>query len=82
MVPRLSSLVIADIWHELCHTSIKEAHLEEKEKSENGFKRFMLAHFHLWSYPKNINLMTTRFKICKRYLEAKSRGTGPRRLEL
>ena len=43
MVPRLSSLVIADIWHELCHTSIKEAHLEEKEKSEKGFKRFMLA---------------------------------------
>jgi hypothetical protein len=36
-----SPLVIADIWHDLCHTSIKEAHLEEKGKSEKGFKRFM-----------------------------------------
>ena len=75
-----SPLVIADIWHDLCHTSIKEAHLEEKEKSEKGFKRFMLAHFHLWSYPKNIRLMTTRFKICKRYLEGKELWYWPTKI--
>jgi hypothetical protein len=66
-----SPLVIADIWHDLCHTSIEEAHLEEKETSEKGFKRYMIALFFLWTYPKNINLMTTRFDICKRYLEGK-----------
>ena len=40
-----SPLVIADIWHDLCHTSIEEARLEEKETSEKGFKRYMIALF-------------------------------------
>jgi hypothetical protein len=55
-----SPLVIADIWHDLCHNSIEAARLEEKETSEKGFKRYMLSHFYLWSYPKNVNLMKTR----------------------
>jgi hypothetical protein len=33
-----SPLVIADMWHDLQHTSIKEAQLEEKDTSEIGFK--------------------------------------------
>ena len=33
-----SPLVIADIWFDLCHTTIEEACLNEKEKSERGFK--------------------------------------------
>jgi hypothetical protein len=36
-----SPLVIADIWHDLCNTSIKEARLEEKETHEKGFKRYI-----------------------------------------
>jgi hypothetical protein len=64
-----SPLVIASIWYDLCHTSIPEAQLEEKEKTEKGFKRYMIAHFFLWAYPKNANLTKTRFKICRRYLE-------------
>ena len=31
-------LVITSMWHDLCHTSIQEAQLEEKEMSEKGFK--------------------------------------------
>jgi len=75
-----SPLVIADIWHDLCHTSVAEARLEEKEKSERGFKRYMLAHFHLWCYPKNINLMKTRFHICRRYLEGKELWHWPKKI--
>jgi predicted GIY-YIG superfamily endonuclease len=60
-----SPLVIAAIWHDLQDTSIKEAKLEKEEKSVKGFKWFMIAHFFLWTYPKNVNLMKTRFKICK-----------------
>jgi hypothetical protein len=62
-------LVLAAIWYDLCHTTIELAHLEEKDKSESGFKRFMIAHFHLWTYPKNVCLLASRFNICKRYLQ-------------
>jgi hypothetical protein len=75
-----SPLVIADIWHDLCHNSIEAARLEEKETSEKGFKRYMLSHFYLWSYPKNVNLMKTRFKICKRYLEGKELWYWPTKI--
>ncbi len=44
-----SPLVVADIWFDLCHTTIAEACLEEKKKSEGGFKRFMIAMFFLWT---------------------------------
>jgi hypothetical protein len=76
-----SPLVIANIWHDLCHTSIKGARLEEKKTSEKGFKQYMLAHFHLWLYPKNVNLlMKTRLKICKRYLEGKELWYWPTKI--
>jgi hypothetical protein len=54
-----SPLVIVAIWHDLQDTSIKEAKLEKEEKSVKGFKWFMIAHFFLWTYPKNVNLMKT-----------------------
>ena len=75
-----SPLVIANIWYDLCHTSIEEAHLDEKETYEKGFKQYMLAHFHLWSYPKNVNLMKTRFNICMRYLEGKELWYWPKKI--
>ena len=62
-------LVIANIWFDLSHTKIKEAYLEEKEKSENGFKQFMIAHFFLWMYPKNVKLVRSWFNICLHYLQ-------------
>ena len=39
----------------LCHTSIQEAQLEEKEMSEKGFKWYMIAHFFLWTYPQALS---------------------------
>lgn len=62
-------LVIANIWYDLCHTSIEEARLTKTEKSERGFKRFMIANHYLWTYPRNVKQVKRRFGICLRYLE-------------
>jgi hypothetical protein len=40
----------------------------------------MIAHFFLWTYPKNVNLMKTRFKICKWDLEGKELWHWPRKI--
>jgi hypothetical protein len=65
-----SSLVIAMIWHDLCSTSIRDAQILEKEKSEKGFLHFMIAHYFLWTYPKNVELVVSQFGLlfCKHYL--------------
>lgn len=54
-------LVIADIWYDLTVTE-----LEDNEKSEKGFKMFMAAIHFLWTYPKNSNLLASRFHISER----------------
>lgn len=50
-------LDVTGMWHDLRHASTKEAQHEEKEKSEKGLKRCVIAHFFLWACPKSINLM-------------------------
>jgi DDE superfamily endonuclease len=62
-----SPLDLADMWYDLNTTDIPGAQLEEKDKSENGFKMFMAAHHFLWTYPKNAELLASRFGICERY---------------
>jgi hypothetical protein len=37
-----------------------------KEKSERGFKMFMVSNFFLWTYVRNSNLLASRFGICER----------------
>ena len=63
-----------------CHTTIEEAHLKEKEKSERGFKWFMIAHFFLWMYPKNIKLVKSPFKICLHYLQSDDLWYWPKKI--
>ena len=46
-------LVVANIWANLCDATMPEARMSEKEKSDRGFKRFMIAHCFLWVCPKN-----------------------------
>lgn len=62
-----SPLDLADMWYDLTTTDIPEAQLEDKDKSEKGFKMFMVAHHFLWTYPKNSSLLASRFGICERY---------------
>ena len=57
---------LAEMWYDLCSTDIPAARLNGNEKLERGFKLFMAAHFFLWTYPKNSNLLSSRFDICER----------------
>lgn len=60
-----SPLDIATQWYDLCHTDLKKAKLTKKEKTR-GFKMFMAAHFFLWTYSKNSEILASRFGICER----------------
>ena len=57
---------LATMWYDLTTTNIPAAKLNEKENSEKGFKMFMVAHFFLWTYPKNSSLLASRFGMCER----------------
>jgi hypothetical protein len=56
------------MWYDLTVTDIPAARMDEEEKSEKGFKMFMMTHFWLWTYPKNTHMFASRFKTCERYL--------------
>jgi hypothetical protein len=60
-------LDMADMWYDLTTTTIPGAALTLEEKSAAGLKRFCIAHHFLWTYPKNVNIMASRFKICEKY---------------
>ena len=75
-----SALVVATIWYDLCHTTIEEAKLSPKESSLSGFKRYMLGHFFVWTYPKNRKLLKSRFGICDRYLEGAELWHWPKKI--
>ena len=61
-----SSLVIAQMWFDLQQGEFQGASLSEKDNSIPGFKRFLLADFFLWTYPKNSALTATRFGVARR----------------
>jgi hypothetical protein len=64
-----SPLDITDIWYDLVNDDKylpKELRLISKEKNEKGFKRYMMVHFWLWTYPRNSSLLASRFKTCER----------------
>lgn len=60
---------VAEIWFDLQAGEIPGASLNKHENSIVGFKRFMMAHFYLWVYPKNAGLIATRFGMCKTYCQ-------------
>jgi hypothetical protein len=76
-----SPLVVANIWSDLCSTTIEGACLEEKEKLEKGFKKFMLGMFFLWTYPKNMRLMTSRFHVALRSLQGAELWYWPKKIQ-
>jgi hypothetical protein len=63
-----SPLVIASMWYDLVNTDIVNPHIQmSKKDKERGFKMFITAHFFLWSYPKNYEMLASRFGICQDY---------------
>ena len=41
---------------------------------------FMIAHFFLWTYPKNVKLVKRPFKICLRYLQSDDLWYWPKKI--
>jgi hypothetical protein len=68
-----SPLDVADCWFDLCYWKDESGKtlLEEKEKSEKGFKRYLAVHYWLWCRPKNANLFASRFGVSIDYCQGK-----------
>ena len=62
-----TSLVIADMWYSLQQGDYAGASLTDKENNLHGFKRFMMANYFLWVYPRNSGITAVTFNICERY---------------
>ena len=60
-------LALANMWHNMTATYISEARVDIKEQDDAGFRMFLVAHFFLWTYPKNSGLIVSRFQICDKY---------------
>jgi hypothetical protein len=60
-----SPVVLANIWYDLMATDI-DTGLTEKDKSDDGFRMFLIAHHFIWAYPKNSGILASRFRICER----------------
>jgi hypothetical protein len=60
-------LDLANIWYDMSNTDIPEARISVKEQCDEGFKMFLIAHFYLWMYPKNLSMISSRFNICEWY---------------
>ena len=64
-----SPLDIATCWFDLCYYD--EELLSPKEKTMKGFRRFLAAQYWLWARPKNVDIFSSRFGVCKDYLQGK-----------
>lgn len=62
-------IVLAKMWQDIVSTNIPEVVLNEKEKTEWGFERFLRAHYFLYIYPRSANVLKDKFKICLSYAQ-------------
>jgi hypothetical protein len=62
-----SPLTLTDQWFDLQTNQIPEAQLKEGEKSAKGLRRFLIAHYFIWTYPKNADQTASRFFITENY---------------
>jgi len=66
-----SSITLADMWCDLHETDLQDAKLTSDESTPYGFKMFLMAHFFLWTYPKNRGIIQSRFHMNKNYCGGK-----------
>ena len=69
---------VADIWYDLCDGSS----LTREEKSEKGFKRCMIAFYWLWDYPKNTEMLASRFGVNVEYCRGRQLWKWIKRMSL
>jgi hypothetical protein len=54
------------MWYDMTSTTIIEARISKEDLCDQGFKMFLVAHFFLWTYPKNSSLIASRFLLSER----------------
>ena len=59
------------MWYDLTTTDIPDAVLTDEEKTPKGFRMFLMAHYFLWTYPKNAELLASRFGTNEQYARGK-----------
>ena len=77
---RSSPNTIANIWYDIQTTNLIEPNhkecpekvkgyvkIDDKEKTEAGFKMFMASQYFLWAYDKNAGLLSSQFNVCEKY---------------
>ena len=62
-----SPLVVAHVWYDLTTTDIASSKLNDSEKTEEGLKRFFVAMYFLFTYPKNAHIIATVFHQNEKY---------------
>lgn len=60
-------LSIAEMWYDLQQGYFPDATLTDQENSIDGFKRYMMCHFYLWTGPKNASVTSSLFDCCEQY---------------
>jgi len=63
-----SSVTLSNQWFDLVFAGDTIPNLQRltpNEVSKHGFKRFVMAHFWMWQYPKNAKTFGSRFEVCE-----------------
>ena len=63
------AFVLSTQWYDLVHDKIPTKKLTDKEKSMRGFNLFLIAHFWLFTKPKNATEGSSRFGRCEKLLQ-------------
>ena len=68
-----SPTVVAYVWCDIVTNDDNSLfQLSDEEKTENGFKRFLITMHFLWAYPKNATLLSTAFNVSLRQVEGEN----------
>jgi hypothetical protein len=66
-----SPVVLANQWYDLMTTELHVG-LTEADKSDKGFKMFLIVHHFLWAYPKNAKILGSAFSVCERLVQGEN----------
>lgn len=66
-----SPVVLANQWYDLMTTELNLG-LTKADKSDKGFKMFLVAHHFLWAYPKNVKILGSAFSVCDRLVQGEN----------
>lgn len=79
-----SPLDVADIWFDMVNDDGRylgeELILKKSEKNKAGFKKYIMTHFWLWTYPKNSGVFSLASGYCERLCRGKMVWTWIKRI--